>query len=161
MEKLQYSLLRTQQSFNYPLYLGRVLCKLKHTLVFVIQRWFFFHDTDIWCSYWQNWGLAVLESFLPADEAFTQSNIHKVVPFHRPKGRGTSLYKVVLALCLLLGRNGKFRYWAECILFSLNVEWTLSFSVLSSLCGCKLTVMLRSSEKRKAMAWKSKLSHFG
>lgn len=105
---------------------------------------------------WLHWNF-----FCQLVKPFTQSSIHKVVPFHHPSRRGSSPYKVMLAFSLLLARNEKFGYWGECILFCLNVEWTLSFSVLCSLCGCKLTVMLKSSETRKLMAWKSKLSHVG
>lgn len=134
---------------------------MKHALVFVTQRRFF-HYTSVWCSHWQNRGLAILEFFLPVGEAFHTEQHPQGGAFSSPKReRETSLYKVVLALSLLLGRNEKFRYWGECILFSQNVEWTLSFSALSSLCDCKLTAMLRRSEKRKVMAWKSKLSRVG
>lgn len=85
--------------------------------------------------------------FLLVGEAFLfRATSTRWCLFITRKGKELCFTKLMLAFRLLLGRNGKLRYWGESILFFLKIKWMLSFFVLCSLCGWKLTVMLRSSE---------------
>lgn len=85
--------------------------------------------------------------FLPVGECFLfRATSTRWCLFITRKGKELCFTKLMLAFGLLLGRNGKLRYWGESILFFLKIKWMLSFFVLCSLRGWKLTVMLRSSE---------------